>query len=600
MTDISKLCMVCLGSKDESGLCPVCREEGNVIQASPLLPIKSILNQRYLIAKAQKKNCEGITYTAFDMTLNREVSVREFFPEEIAQRDADLITVSPKTGSETVYSRYLDAFTALWNKIMRLKGITALITVSTVFSANGTAYAVYDESERETLRDRLINSTPEGYFTWEKARILFMPVLSTLGTLHTSGVFHKGINPDSFIFSKDGKLKLTDFCIDAARSLTGALTAERFDGYAAFEQYELSNKAEAVTDIYSFCSVLYRTLIGTNPIDARTRAENDRMMIPAKFAEQLPPYVIHALINGMAIYPEDRTDNIEQLRSDLSASQRAIGASAPAYQPKPVVNQPKPVVNQPKTSPYIDPISVVEQMPSAPKQSEPRKPEKKQPTQPVKSAPAKGNKLVAVLCAIIVIFMIGIGFLVGEIVKLKSPSEEQTTASQSTIVAVPNFVGGYISDIITNKQYTDYFIFNTVKQSSSTVMEGIVIDQNIPPQSQASKGETIILTVSSGPRVFALPDVTSYTYEAAEQLLTSQGLRVVRSELHNDGTHEGGKVAETIPEKNSVVKEGDTITIVVYTSEEEETSAATTPNQGGNAVEEFLEGFNNTTTQSQQ
>ncbi len=599
MTDISKLCMVCLGTKDESGHCPVCREDENVIQASPLLPIKSILNQRYLIAKAQKKNCEGITYAAFDMTLNREVSVREFFPEEIVLRDADLISVSPKAGSETVYSRYLDAFTSLWNKIMRLKGITALITVSAVFSANGTAYAVYDEPERETLRDRLINSTPEGYFNWDKARILFMPVLSTLGTLHTSGVFHKGINPDSFIFSKDGKLKLTDFCIDAARSLSGALTAERFDGYAAFEQYEMNNKTEAATDIYAFCCVLYRTLIGTNPIDARTRAENDRMMIPAKFAEQLPPYVINALINGMSIYPEDRTDNIEQLRSDLSASQRAIGASAPAYQPKAPEHKAEPLVYKPKTSPYIDPVSAIEPMPAPPKRPEPRTSEKKQTTPSAKSAPAKNNRLIAVLCVIIVIFMIGIGFLIGEIVKLKNPAEEQTTVNQSTIVAVPNFVGGYISDIITNKQYTDYFIFNTVKQSSSTVMEGIVIDQNIPPQSQASKGETIILTVSSGPRVFALPDVTDYTYEAAEQLLVSQGLRVVRSELHNDGTHEGGKVAETIPEKNSVVKEGDTITIVVYTSDEEP-STQDTPNQGGNAVEEFLEGFNNTTTQPQQ
>ncbi len=589
MTDISKLCMVCLGTKDENGLCPVCREEDNVIQTSPLLPIKSVINQRYLIAKVQKRNPEGITYAAYDLTASREVSVREFFPEEIAGRDADLISVSPKAEKETVYSRLLDSFVSLWSKIMRLKGVSALITVNDVFTANGTAYAVYDESERETLRDRLINSTPEGYFTWEKARILFMPVLSTLGTLHTSGVFHKGINPDSFIFSKDGKLKLTDFCIDAARKSTGALTPEIFDGYAPFEQYEPNEKISAATDIYSFCSVLYRALIGTNPIDARTRAENDRMMIPAKFAEQLPPYVINALINGMSIYPEDRTDNIEQLRSDLSASQRVIGASAPAYLPK------KPSL--------IDPVTPEAVPPQLQKKTQTAQPQAR--TAPSQAAAdqkkqKKSNKLVAVLLVIIFIFMIGIGVLAGEIIKLKNPSTEETTGTQSTIVSVPNFVGGYITEIITNKQYTDYFIFNTVKQSSATVMEGIVIEQNIPPQSQASKGETIILTVSSGPKVFSVPDVTDWTYEAAEQALRAQGLIVVRSELHNDGTHKGGNVAETIPAANSVIKEGDTITVVVYTSPEEESSSSTGVNQGGNAVEEFLEGFNTTVPDQQQ
>lgn len=588
MTDISTLCMVCLSTKDENGMCPFCRKEENIIQNSPLLPVKSIINQRYLTAKMQKRNHEGITYAAYDLRLNKEVSVREFFPDEIVIRDADLITVSAADGQQEPYQRYLDSFVSLWNKIMRLKGITALITVTDVFTANGTAYAVYDESERETLRSRLINSTPEGYFTWEKARILFMPVLSTLGTLHTSGVFHKGINPDSFIFSKDGKLKLTDFCTEPARKAPGVITPEIFEGYAPIEQYSANGKISAATDIYSFCSVLYRTLIGTNPIDARERAENDRMMIPAKFAEQLPPYVINALINGMAIYPGDRTDNIEQLRSDLSASQRAIGASAPAYQPKPPT--------------LIDPVSPEKIPQQLQKKAEPVQQTKKpaaQSTQSTAKKQKKNNGLIAVLCVIIVIFMIGTGVLISEIVKLKNPATEETTATQSSIVSVPNFVGGYITDIITNKQYTDYFIFNTIMQSSATVMEGIVIEQNIPPQSQASKGETIILTVSSGPKEFALPDVTDWTYEAAEQALRAQGLIVVRSELHNDGTHKGGNVAETIPEANSVVKEGSTVTVVVYTSDEEETSQSPS-SQGGNAVEEFLESFNTTAPASGQ
>lgn len=591
MTDISKLCMNCLGQINENGVCPDCRKETDFVQVSPLLQIKTMLTKRYVIAKARKKNSEGITYSAYDLTLEKPVSIREFFPEQIASRDADELTVIPVNGKDALYSQYLDSFISLWTKIMRLKGLTALVSVSDVFQANGTAYAVYDESERITLRDYLLD-TKEGYIPWEKARIMFMPVLSTLGTLHTSGVFHRGINPASFIFSKDGKLKLTDFCIEPARTAKGAIEPEIFDGFAPLEQYSSTERTGAWSDIYSFCSVLYRALIGTNPIDAKTRALNDQMMIPAKFAEQLPPYVINAIINGMTISHKDRTDNIEQLRSELSASPRAIGASATIYPPK---------VDAPPTAP-----------PTPPAEKPAKKPVPVNPTTPEKTAAQKyleaeeakkknkkKNALIAILCILLVALIGGIGFLLSIIFGSPSSSQQETTTSSaSSIVSVPNFVGGYISDIITNEQYTTYFRFQTQEEFSSTVMAGVVIEQNIPQYAQATVGDTIILTVSKGPKSLALPDVTGKTFEQAEQEFLSLGLVPVKSAMHNDGTHTGGTIAETIPAANQVVKEGDRITILVYTYLDEETSApenSTPENSGnGNSVEEFLESLNTT------
>ncbi|MBR3768731.1 MAG: PASTA domain-containing protein [Clostridia bacterium] len=582
MTDISKLCMVCLGEKNENGICPNCRKDTDIVQVSPLLPIKTLVSQRYLIAKAQKHNCEGITYSAYDLRLNKPVSIREFFPEQLAIRDADEISVIAKNGNEAVYTQYLNSFISLWTKIMRLKGLTALVSVTEVFQANGSAYAVYDESERITLRDYLLE-TAEGYIPWEKARIIFMPVLSTLGTLHTSGVIHKGINPSSFIFSKEGKLKLTDFCIEPARTVSGALDAEFFDGYTPLEQHTLNGKIGAWSDIYAFCSILYRALIGTTPIDAKARAINDQMMIPAKFAEQLPPYVINALINGMAIESTERTDNIEQLRSDLSASPRVIGASAKLYNEsaqKPAAPAPKPV------TPAAPPAAKAKAAPVSQETVKAQQYIKKQESK-------KKNTLIAVLCVILVGLLIGIGILASELIDTNNPNpSDETTTQASAIVSVPNFVGGHISDIITNEQYTAYFKFQTVEEHSATDMAGMVIAQSIPYQSQASAGDTIILTVSKGPKTFALTDVTGWTYEQAEETFSSQGLICKQSAIHNDGTHEGGTIAETIPPKDSVVKEGDTITIVIYTSLEE--ASTQDSSNAGNSVEQFLESLGTT------
>lgn len=579
MTDISNLCMKCLGTKDESGICPRCGKEEDIVQISPLLPIKSIIAQRYLIAKAHKQNGEGITYAAYDMKLEKAVSVREFFPGKTADRDIDLINVIPKQGSEGAYTQHLNSFISLWKKIMRLKGVTALITVNDVFQCNGTAYAVYDESEQETLRSYLLN-TEEGYISWEQARILFMPVLSTLGTLHTSGVVHKGINPASFIFTKDGRLKLTDFCTEHTRANGGFGEAELFDGYAPIEQYSVPAKTDARTDIYSFCCVLYRSLIGSLPIDSRERAENDRMMIPARFAEQIPAYVINALINGMSIYPEDRTDNIEQLRSDLSASQRAIGASAPDYRPA-KVQAALPV----KENPFVDKLS----SPAAPKSNVTEQAKAKIIAEERKKATKKKNTQIAVLCVVLAILLGVIGFLCFQLIDISREENPDNTTNSSTVVTVPYFVGGYIQDIITNPEYTDYFIFNTVREHRSDVQAGIVIDQSIPYNSTASKGDTIILTISAGPRTLSVPDVTGLTFEEAERIILSQGLTCKKSLIHNDGSYQGNTVAETIPAKNEIITEGKEVTIVVYTSLEEVTSEDSQQNTSGNAVQEFLE-----------
>ena len=326
MQDISKLCMICLSVKDENDVCPRCKKNIAVRQEAPLLPLKCIIAERYCIAKAMKRNGEGVTYAAYDLKQDKAVSIREFFPESIASRSYDELTVVPAAGSESDYSGCRASFIELWTKLMRLKGLSALISVTDVFQANSTAYAVYEESELVNLNGYL-NNTADGYMPWEKARILFLPVLSTLGTLHTSGVFHRGINPRSFVFSKDGKLKLTDFCAEQARTILSDIEPELFDGYTPLEQYDANGNIGAWSDIYSFCAVIYRTLIGKDPIDARTRAQEDKLMIPAKFAELIPSYVINALINGMQLEPDNRTRNIEQLRSNLSTVQRTFESS---------------------------------------------------------------------------------------------------------------------------------------------------------------------------------------------------------------------------------------------------------------------------------
>ena len=217
------------------------------------------------------------------------------------------------------------SFLELWRKLMRLMGLSALISVTDVVEDNGTAYAIYEYTDAVPLRKYLL-STSTGYIPWERARQMFMPALSALGTLHSAGIIHRGLSPQTILVTPDGKLKISGFSIWQARTARGDLNPELFPGYAAIEQYGFEGQQGAWTDIYAFAAVLYRALIGTDPIVATTRVTNDRLMIPSKFAEQLPAYVINALINALQILPEDRTRSVEQFRAELSASPTAAYA----------------------------------------------------------------------------------------------------------------------------------------------------------------------------------------------------------------------------------------------------------------------------------
>ena len=79
-----------------------------------------------------------------------------------------------------------------------------------------------------------------------------MPVLSTLGMLHTAGIVHRGISPVTLHIGRDGKMRIGGFSISQARTSRSELTAQLFPGYAAVEQYGFEGEQGAWTDIYSF------------------------------------------------------------------------------------------------------------------------------------------------------------------------------------------------------------------------------------------------------------------------------------------------------------------------------------------------------------
>lgn len=531
MMNTDHLCMSCMREIGDENQCPYCGFHADSPQLAPYLPLRTVVAERYLAGKLLDDNGDGATYMGWDLEMNAPVTIREFLPDSIAERREDL-SLAPMAGCEITYRDCYQSFLELWRKLARMRGLSALILVFDIVEDHGTAYAISEYMEGVSLREYLLRS-PSGYLSWEQARILFMPMLSTLGTLHSAGIIHRGISPTTLVVGKNGKMRITGFSIWQARTARGDLTAQLFPGYAAIEQYGFEGQQGPWTDIYAFSAVLYRTLIGSTPLEATSRVTNDRLMVPGKFAEQLPAYVINALMNGLQILPEDRTRTVDQLRAELSAAP-GTSTAAIAYAGKEEV-------------PHQEPT----------------------PSGRKKSASGSKTALIAGLASIaacLVIFAVlsltvwreDIGML------FTGGASTQASSNAPELVKVPDLRGLNYNNIKSNPDYTNTFIFETEYQDSDTQGKDVVLSQDIAYGTEVPKGSTIKLVLSSGNEEITLKDFTGQNYATVKLSLEDMGFQCRAIVEKNDDPERAGKVAEMLTTPGKGYKKGTVIYVKVW------------------------------------
>ena len=542
-----KLCLRCMRKIGNNTSCPYCRNESNKPQKEPYLPLKTVVGGKYLIGKVVSSNGEGSTYNAFDLQAKKPVTLRELYPKGLLSRgEGNYCLVNVGKASEFIDAK--DSFLKMWRKLASLKGFTALTPVTDIFEDLGTVYTVSEFlGDGQTLREYLLGKE-QGYISWDEARVLFMPVISALGELHASGIIHGGISPTNLVIDSHGKLRITGYCIQEMRTEKSNMESELFDGYAAVEQYGLSSGLGTYTDIYAFAAVLYRALIGSTPISAASRLTNDKLMIPGKFAEQLPAYVINSLVNALQILPQDRTETAEQLRDELSASPAAAGTSAEAYSSM-YASHDEEYDDYSDESDSTPPLLDVDD------------------EEEYEESANKKNTIIAFVVSAVVCLAILIGVLAG--FKGCSNNDEETTEisteEQSTeeteeetevgnvAFKIPNFRGELYDDIKNNEKYKAALKFKT-EYVDSKEKRGTVISQSINAGTEVTSlnPRTITLKISNGLEV---PDVVGESVKDALDQLKAAGFTNV--------TTESGQVASNSSQSGKVYR-------VVYDNPQED------------------------------
>ena len=520
-----KLCLRCMRKIGDNDFCPYCRKENSEPQKEPFLPLKTVVGGRYLVGKLVASNSEGATYYAFDMEKKTPVTLRELFPKGILSRgEGNYCLVNIGKASEFIDAK--EEFVKLWTKLTEIKGFTALTQVYGLVEDLGTVYAVSEYlGEGKTLREFLLEQET-GYISWDDARVLFMPVLSALGELHYAGIIHGGICPETLVIDKNGKIRITGYSIEEVRRQKSSMECELFDGYAAVEQYGFSDGLSTSTDIYAFSAVLYRSLIGSVPMSSASRLTNDKLMIPGKFAEQLPAYVINALVNGLQILPDDRTVTAEELRDELSASPAAAGTASEAYSSM-YASQ-----GDEAGETVVEEVSLedeTEEIPDSPK---------------IRKSTIAVFVISVILClAILVVALFGIkGFSdkeedesTTEETSVEFVSEEDTTGEiGASSISVPNFRGKAYDDIKADTTYNGFLVFKT-EYVDSDEKKGTVISQDITEGTLVFEERNITLRISNGREV---PNVLNETLKDAIADLKAAGFKKVETAVGNVADNE--------------------------------------------------------------
>ena len=378
----SCLCPGCMAVLDEPELpCPLCGFDKTTYSPSPrsLRPF-TILKEKYMVGSVIGEGGFGITYIGFNLELGQPVAIKEYFPSELATRDAAVDSaLSIFAGESTeLFKEGLEKYLREARNLTMFADLPGIVTVKDFFFENETAYIIMEYINGMTLKQYLTKCG--GTMKQNEVIKLMKPVLESMVKIHETGMIHRDISPDNIMITKSKQIKLTDF--GAARVTNSedhkSITVVLKRGYAPEEQYRAKGSQGPWTDVYALCATMYRMISGVTPQEALERIIEDNVEPLSKFDANIWPETEYAIMKGLSLRAEDRYQNVNDLidalyysvlETDASGNKRMVvtgrpDAPAPAapVQPKPQEDfESKKIVvsiGVPKTETAAEPVRV--------------------------------------------------------------------------------------------------------------------------------------------------------------------------------------------------------------------------------------------------
>ena len=332
MIDPNQVCYHCMQVHDsQPSVCPHCHSPCTFKQDNiRAMPIKTILNGRYLIGNMLGCGGYGVTYLALDLQRNQRVVVKEYMPNNDCARESDRLTLNCVNAEPFAYG--LKHFHIEVEAIKTLHGIPEVCQCVDSFDANNTAYYVMPFLEGMDLL-RYLSRQKNSRISYKEMLVLLMPVVVGLAKVHALGILHRDISPDNIYVcdAKDG----------------GVSTAKLIDFGSARAAY--SNISVSFTPLLKMRyapigATMYRCLLGKPPISAQERITGSSLLSLVDNQAKCTPAQQAVILKAMALEPAERYTTMLDFANALisvlpTSEQTAMYAKYPNIKPGKTPNQ---------------------------------------------------------------------------------------------------------------------------------------------------------------------------------------------------------------------------------------------------------------------
>ena len=284
-----------------------------------LQPNTTLQGGKYRIERVLGQGGFGITYLATQLSLQRQVAIKEFFMKDFCSRDESTRTMSaPSTGSSKLVEQYRKKFIKEARNLARLNH-PHIISVIDVFEENGTVYYVMPYLIGGSLQDYV---KTHGTLSEQEAMKYVKQIASALKYMHEElHICHYDVKPANILLDNKGNAVLIDFGIsknyDAQGQETTTTPIGMSEGYAPIEQYQQNvEEFSPVSDVYALGATLYFLLHGKRPVSAVHRASGTALLMSKHLSQGIKD-IINA---SMKISKRERAKSVDVFMGSINTS----------------------------------------------------------------------------------------------------------------------------------------------------------------------------------------------------------------------------------------------------------------------------------------
>lgn len=562
--------------------------------------IGHLLNERYRIKSRIGGGGMANVYLGHDIILKRDVAIKVLRPEFAT--DPEFIER---------FDREAQATTSLSHP--------NIVSIYDVGEEDNILYIVMEYIDGPTLKEYVLNNGP---LPVEEAINIMEQLTSAIQHAHEMGLVHRDIKPQNVLIDQSGKIKVTDFGIAVALSATALTQTNSVLGsvhYLSPEQAR-GGKATKLSDIYSLGIVFYELLAGQlpftgqSPVSIALKHLQDNTPSVRKSNPSIPQSVENIILKATAKDPFHRYTSVVEMQDAILVALDPDNMNVPVYQPPveegeatkaiPIITD--ETIEQMKADEQNDQTMVHKTIPSVPTKEEELKKKKKR---------KRLGWIIGGLAFLVVAFVFFLSFLlfsspkdvvIPDVVEMEfeeaieqleqlnlvveketdfsneieegkvistDPPAGRTVKEKTTVTVVvsegkekvefDDYVGKILSQverILEDEGYKEIRTYDVVSEEPvGTIVTQI---QPVPGTMVVPEDTVVIFEVSSGPKQISLGNLIGLTLEQAKEYAERNDLKLTVNEDYSD-TIESGRISKQSPTANSIVREGDTVTVTV-------------------------------------